>query len=362
MKIKYVVVMLILTLASCAASNNAAMPAAKEQPGTAQAAGLQQTATTVAIPITQETNLAVNQMLKQGNKNTQVKDSLGVGDSISITAWGHPDMSGVARIEKDGKIYLPLVGGIEARGLTIEELKDKLTTAYSAYIRHPFLEVGVQEYASRLVLLLGSVMKPGIYPIKGGTDLVTAIALAGGQLSQNNQSNLSNVYLIRQGQSTIVNVYDYLRNGNQYNDPVLENKDVIYVPSADEQNIIVLGRVDKPVVIPVSGPPISIVNAIALAGGFRLGALRDDVKVIRGGLIHPDIYTVNVDGMLHGKQPTSREGIELYAGDIVFVPKSALASWNDILEQIQPSLNVLIAQPLSIATNYLLLRQLLRNP
>ncbi len=352
---------LIFLLSSCAASNNAEMPATKG-PSSVQHAGIQQTDTTIAIPIDEQKNTVVDQILKQDNKSTHVKEGLGVGDSISITAWGHPDMSGVVRIEKDGKIYLPLIGGIEAKGLTIEQLKDAITKAYSLYIRHPFIDVEVKEYASRLVLLLGSVMKPGIYPIKGGTDLVTAIALAGGQLAQNEQSNLSNVYLIRKGHSTIVNVYDYLRNGNQYNDPILENKDVIYVPSAEEQNIIVLGRVDKPVVIPVSGPPISIVKAITLAGGFKLGALKNDVKVIRGGLIHPDIYTINVDGILHGKQPTAKEGVELYAGDIVFVPKSALASWNDILDQIQPSLNVLLAQPLSIATNYLLLRQLLRQP
>ncbi len=361
MRDKFIVIVLIFIISSCAASNNVGMPAAKE-PITVQNAGIKQTDTTVAIPIDEQKNTVVDQILEQDNKSTIENQGLGVGDLISITTWGHPDMSGVVRIEKDGKIYLPLIGGIEAKGLTVEQLKDALITAYSLYIKHPFIDVEVKEYASRLVLLLGSVAKPGIYPIKGGTDLVTAIALAGGQLAQTEQSNLSNVYLIRKGHSTIVNVYDYLRNGNQYNDPILKNKDVIYVPSAEEQNIIVLGRVDKPVVIPVSGPPISIVKAITLAGGFKLGALKNDVKVIRGGLIHPDIYTVNVDGMLHGKQPSSKEGVELYAGDIVFVPKSALASWNDILDEIQPSLNVLLAQPLSIATNYLLLRQLLRQP
>ncbi len=353
---------LAMAMASCAASQNSGTQG-DQQPGPAQPSGLQQTNTTVAIPIEQHAGTTVvNKLLEQDNQQAPAREGLGAGDTISITAWGHPDMSGVVRIEKDGKIYLPLIGGIEAQGLTIEQLKDKLTTAYSAYIRHPFLDVEVKEYSSRLVLLLGSVEKPGIYPIMGGTDLVTALALAGGQVAMSNQANLSNVYLIRKGHSTIVNVYDYLRNGNQYNDPVLQNKDVIYVPSAAEQNIIVIGRVDKPVVIPVTGAPISIIQAISLAGGFRLGALRDDVKVIRGGLIHPDVYTMNVDGMLHGEKPSSTQGVELYAGDIVFVPKSALASWNDILDQIQPTLNVLLAQPLSIATNYLLLRQLLRQP
>lgn len=361
---KRILAALILSLAtaSCAAPHTAGMPDA-QQPGTAKPAGLQQTNTTVAIPIDQHGgSAAVSKLLEQDNRHTPVREGLGAGDTISITTWGHPDLSGVVRIEKDGKIYLPLIGGIEAQGLTVEQLKEKLTRSLSAYIRHPFIDVEVKEYSSRLVLLLGSVQKPGIYPIMGGTDIVTALALAGGQTAQSGQANLSSVYLIRKGHSTIVNVYDYLRNGNQYNDPVLQNKDVIYVPSAADQNIIVLGRVDKPVVIPVTGAPVSIMQAISLAGGFRLGALRDDVKVIRGGLIHPDVYTVNVDGMLHGEKPSAPQGVELYAGDIVFVPKSALASWNDILDQIQPTLNVLLAQPLSIATNYLLLRQLLRQP
>lgn len=322
------------------------------QPGTGQSAEPQ------AITIDENKNPAVSQLLKD-DKKVHVEEGLGVGDSISVTAWGHPDVSGVAPIEKDGKIYLPLVGGIYAKGLTPEQLKEKITEAYSAYIRHPMIELEVREYSSRRVLLLGSVAKPGIYPLKGGTDLVTAIALAGGQALQ---SNLSSIYLLRNGHSTIVNVADYLQTGNSYNDPVLEDRDVVYVPSAEEQNVIVLGRVDRPVVIPMVGAPISIVKAIVLAGGFKLGARKNEVKVIRGGLIHPDIYTVNVDDVLHGKQPNSPQGLVLYAGDIVFVPQNGLASWNDILDQIQPTFDVLLAKPLSAATNFLLLRQLLRNP
>jgi polysaccharide export outer membrane protein len=361
MRYIYGIILFVFAFVSCATSNTTSSAVTKQQV-TLGSAGTQQTTTTQAIPIEeQKKNTAINEILKQDeHSNKVVNEGLGVGDSISITVWGHPDMSGVVRVEKDGKIYLPLIGGIQAKGLTVEQLKDELTKAVSLYIRHPFIDVEVKEYSSRLVLLLGSVARPGIYPVEGGTDIVTAIALAGGQMGQSQQANLSSVYLIRKGRATIVNVYDYLHNGNQYNDPVLENKDVIYVPSAEEQGIIVLGYVDKPVTIPVSGAPVSIIQAITLAGGFKVGALKDDVKVIRGGLIHPDIYTVNVDGILHGKKPASTEGLELYAGDIVFVPKSALATWNEILEQIQPTLNVLLAQPLSIATNYLLLRQLLR--
>jgi polysaccharide export outer membrane protein len=356
MKSKLLLLIPLLML-SCATANKVESPAAKE-PAVVQSAGLQQTDTTSAIPISEQKNPAVAQLLQEG-KQDQVDEGLGVGDSISVTVWGHPDVSGVARIEKDGNLYLPLVGGISAKGLTRDQLKDKLTEAYRAYIRHPLVDIQVREYASRLVLLLGNVVKPGIYPMKGGTDLVTAIALAGGQALQ---SNLSSVYLLRDGHSTIVNVADYLQTGNRYNDPVIKDKDVIYVPSAEEQNVIVLGRVDKPVAIPMSGAPISIVKAIVLAGGFKLGALKNEVKVIRGGLIHPDIYTVNVDDVLHGKQPNSPQGLELYAGDIVFVPQNGLTSWNDILEQIQPTFDVLLAKPLSAATNFLLLRQLLRNP
>lgn len=361
MKYSFAIILLVFAFISCATSNTTGTGGAK-QAVSITPAGTQQTTTTQAIPIEeQKKNIAIDEILKQDEHTDKVvKEGLGVGDSISVTVWGHPDMSGVVRVEKDGNIYLPLIGGIKAQGLTIEQLKDELTKALSLYIRHPFIDVEVKEYSSRRVLLLGSVARPGIYPVEGGTDLVTAIALAGGQMGQSQQANLSSVYLIRKGRATIVNVYDYLHNGNQYNDPLLENKDVIYVPSAEEQGIIVLGYVDKPITIPVSGAPVSIIQAITLAGGFKVGALKNDVKVIRGGLIHPDIYTINVDGILHGKQPTSKEGLELYAGDIVFVPKSALASWNEILEQIQPTLNVLLAQPLSIATNYLLLRQLLR--
>ncbi|MCL4558617.1 MAG: polysaccharide biosynthesis/export family protein [Deltaproteobacteria bacterium] len=369
MRVGYLLLLIpFLIVSSCAAPNSEAGhvvlpgPAPVSSDGAegtgAQHAGLQRTGAASAIPIAGQDATPVAGLF-QKDRDEGAYEGLGPGDEISVTVWGHPDISGVARIERDGRIYLPLVGGVYAKGLTPGRLKDKLTKDISEYIKHPLIDVEVKEYASRLVLILGSVARPGIYPLRGGTDIVTAIALAGGQAQQ---SNLSNIYLLRRGHSTIVNVADYIRTGSAYNDPVLENKDVVYVPSAEEQNVIVLGRVDRPVVIPVAGAPMSIVKAIVLAGGFKNGALKNDVKVIRGGLIHPDIYTVNLDDILHGKRPGSAQGLSLYAGDIVFVPQSGIATWNDILEQIQPTMDLLLAKPLSIATNYLLLRQLLRYP
>lgn len=353
MKYKSALILIIILLSlSCATTNSINSSALQKT------TPIQSKSKETIIPIRENKNSIVKQILKEEGKG-HIKNAVNIGDLISITTWGHPNMSGVARIEKDGKLYLPLIGGIYAKGLTIEQLKNKLTEAYTAYIKNPIINVEVKEYASRLVLLFGSVTKPGIYPVKEGTDLVTALAMAGWRALR---SNLSSIYLLRNGHSTIVNLADYLRTGNRYNDPILKNKDVIYVPSAKEQNVLVLGQVNKPALIPLSTAPVSIVKAIVLAGGFKLGALRNDVKVIRGGLIHPSIYTVNLYDILHGKKPNSPQGLELYAGDIVFIPRNAITSWNDILKQIQPTLDFLLTKPLSIATNYLLLRELLRRP
>lgn len=106
---------------------------------------------------------------------------LGAQDVLEITVFGVPDLSRTARINSDGQISLPLIGGIQAGGRTIPELEKDIAASLSrTYLQNPQVTIFVKEYASQRITLEGSFRKPGIYPLTGKTTLLQAMAIGGG--------------------------------------------------------------------------------------------------------------------------------------------------------------------------------------
>jgi polysaccharide biosynthesis/export protein len=113
---------------------------------------------------------------------THVDDTYIIGDDdvLSISVWKEVDLTKVIPVRSDGKISLPLVGEVQAAGLTPAQLGDDLTAALRGFITDPQVTVIVQEIKSRNFNILGQVTKPGSYPLITDTTVVDAIALAGG--------------------------------------------------------------------------------------------------------------------------------------------------------------------------------------
>lgn len=106
---------------------------------------------------------------------------LGAQDVLEITVFGVEELSRTARINSDGQISLPLVGGIQAGGLTIPELEKAIATSLAkTYLQNPQVTIFVKEYASQRITLEGSFKRPGIYPLTGKTTLLQAMAIGGG--------------------------------------------------------------------------------------------------------------------------------------------------------------------------------------
>lgn len=106
---------------------------------------------------------------------------IGAQDLLSISVFGVQELSKDVRVNSNGQISLPLIGGMMAGGRTIPELEADLATKYAdGYLQKPQVSVFVKEFTSQRVTLEGAVTKPGIYPITGKTSLLQAIAMAGG--------------------------------------------------------------------------------------------------------------------------------------------------------------------------------------
>jgi polysaccharide export outer membrane protein len=105
---------------------------------------------------------------------------LGPGDKLRVEVYKDAQLSQSLQVRPDGKITLPLVGDLQASGLTPLELRDKLTDALREYVTNPVVTVIVVEAVPPLVYVIGEVGTPGSIPLNGPMSVLQALAMAGG--------------------------------------------------------------------------------------------------------------------------------------------------------------------------------------
>jgi protein involved in polysaccharide export with SLBB domain len=104
---------------------------------------------------------------------------LGTSDRLRVTVFGQEDLSGEFEVDSAGRITLPLVGGLNVTGRTVDEVEDMIVDALTPdYFQNPVVSVEVLEY--RDFFIIGEVANPGPYPYVGKMTVITAVAMAGG--------------------------------------------------------------------------------------------------------------------------------------------------------------------------------------
>jgi polysaccharide export outer membrane protein len=155
---------------------------------------------------------------------------LGAEDVVEIAVYQAPEISRTVPVRPDGKISLPLVGDIQASGKTTSQLADELRSRLEGYVQGPRVTVIVQEVHAPRVFVLGEVVRPGAYPLRGRLDLLQAIALAGGL---GDFASRGRILLIRRSdgeEERRVIDYDDLVSTRSGRPPALRAGDTIYVP------------------------------------------------------------------------------------------------------------------------------------
>jgi protein involved in polysaccharide export with SLBB domain len=104
---------------------------------------------------------------------------LGAGDRLRVIVFDEPNLSGEFDISGSGRAALPLIGQVEARGLTLSEFEDAVETKLkNGYLTNPRVSAEVINY--RPFYIIGEVTKPGEYPYTDGMTVLNAVAVAGG--------------------------------------------------------------------------------------------------------------------------------------------------------------------------------------
>ena len=164
------------------------------------------------------------------------------GDLLSINVYRRSDLSSMLqldniRIMQNGEISIPLVGEIKAAGMTISELRTKITEGLSGYYVSPVVNVNVTYSSGQNVYVLGEVKNPGNYDISGKITAIEAILMAGGFTKD---ADMAKIILLRTDQKTkghskdkhltALDIKNFLEKADLRENVVLQKKDVLYIP------------------------------------------------------------------------------------------------------------------------------------
>jgi polysaccharide export outer membrane protein len=264
---------------------------------------------------------------------------LGSGDQITVHVQDFDEIPDKAiKIDPDGGVDLPLIGRMQAAGLTIQQFKQALSVKVSKYVSDPQISVNLAEGQSSPVSVIGEVNAPGVHQLPGPRSLIEVISLAGGVKADAG----SKVIVTRELQygdlplpaarrdisgrfsTASLSLDDLLSSKRPADNITVEPEDVISIPKGDV--IYVVGDVRRAGGFPLSShETITLLQALSLAEGLGPDAASQRSKILRpvpGNDGKPREIPVDVKGIFAGKSPD----VPLYANDILFIPSSVAKS------------------------------------
>jgi polysaccharide biosynthesis/export protein len=280
---------------------------------------------------------------------------IGPGDLLAISVYGRPELgsggagvggSGAAgataparlsgsRVDETGSVRLPLIGSVPLAGLSAAKAEERLKVAYKPIIKEPWITVDVLEYRSRPLYLFGNFKKPGIVYMDRPLTLLQGIAQADGVDSI---AALRSARLSRGGKVQPVDIYELLANGDQRQNIWLHPGDAIYLPDKSSEQVFIFGAVNKAGQVSMINGQLTLAQAIAASTPLSSGYDFTHVRIIRS--LSPtkgELLVVDFDRIMRGKAPT----FMLANGDIIYLPRTPLGSWNDAIAEMLPTLTAI---------------------
>lgn len=154
-------------------------------------------------------------------------------DVIDIIVMRHPEVSGRYSINNEGKIQYEFVGDLAVSGKTKNDVAAIISQKVKDYIINPEVTVKIVEYNSKVVFVVGEVMRPGKVFMRGNTITIREALLEAGlpMLSGvTKKSKLITPSLKGKGVRKVVNVYALLYEGDLRENFVMQPGDILYVP------------------------------------------------------------------------------------------------------------------------------------
>lgn len=259
---------------------------------------------------------------------------LGVDDQITVRAIGVEEFNEKPiRIETDGTVRLPLIGRIPAAGMTIAALESEISKDLKTYVREPEVVVGITEFRSQPVSVIGSVRNPGVHQLQGNKTLVEVLSLAGGLADDAGYS----VKITRRAEWGAIplpgaitdpakgySIAEVRLNGileatRPEDNILIKPNDVVSVPRA--LMVYVTGQVHRSGGFVLNGRQhMSVLQALSLAGGLDAASSPQHSRILRATHDSSDRAEVPVD--LKKIMEGQSNDVSLEPDDILFIPSS----------------------------------------
>ena len=276
---------------------------------------------------------------------------VGPGDILSVTVFGHPDLTSPAgegrsaaesgfAVQADGTFFYPFIGSVMANNRPVGEIRTEVAERLAAFIPDPQVEIRVAAFNSQSVLISGEVNAANTQALNTvPLTLLGAINAAGGL---SDAADASRVSLQRGDRIAHIDLNGFLERGFRQNNPVLRNGDIVNVPQRRTLEAFLLGEIADPDTIDLSQEQITLTQALTRQGGLR--EVRADARGIFVFRAVPDakmtvfqLDTSSPTGLLLGTK------FVLEPGDVVYVTRSSLQRWNDTISRILPTVQAVSA-------------------
>lgn len=252
---------------------------------------------------------------------------LQVGDEIRLTSVGDPSINqgtlerGV-QIQEDGNVHLELVGPLRAVGMSTDQLQKSAEKAYSAFIKNPAINIQPVKYNTRLQDLRDAVdSRFG----QGGLTRLQIVAPDG----RINLPKIGSVYIHGMTLEEIKQEINL-----RYQEKIFGVELEMNVEQFAQHFVYVLGEVAQPGRFEIP-QPITVSQALALAGGMNVGSNHRQVVVFRRAEDWRLVSTMlDLRGAHLGRSPDPSDQIWIRDNDLIIVPPMPIRLFDNFVQQV----------------------------
>lgn len=167
------------------------------------------------------------------------------GDQLSIIVTQDTDLSASTSnntktylVRPDGKVSFPLVGEIDANGMTVSEFTSTLEKGLSRYYVHPDVAVNIEKLGTVRVFVFGEVKKPGAYELTKGHSVIDAIGAAEGFTWDTAKKKIFLIHQDDTNKAIPLNLNHILQTGDMKDNIELKEGDILYLTKNGRINFV----------------------------------------------------------------------------------------------------------------------------
>jgi polysaccharide export outer membrane protein len=203
---------------------------------------------------------------------------VGPGDVLSITVYGHNDLSTTVRVTSNGYIIMPLIGQVHVGDMKTPAVAKKLAKLFAdGYLVNPQVNIFLEEFRSKKAVVLGHVNKPGLVELRGDMTFLELISNSGGLKDGVGKTATIKRTVAGKQKVIVVDLKSLIEGGDLSQNVSIVDGDAVYV--AKGGTCYVTGEVRDPDAYPCDN--VTVLKMIALAGGFTGKAAKSSVRLVR---------------------------------------------------------------------------------